>query len=418
MLLREILEVEQIKILSEDEAAEGHTITIRTPFIVMDRKTKNDRVYSKALMTREVKRVQSAVSSGSFLGMGDHPYSGMGNIESTSHIVQKLELDEKSNMGFATLKILDTPKGKIVKTIIREGGRVGLSLRGFGDVINGKVQSNYVLKGLDIVCDPSVSAALFGKENILESVNFDTEEIDEEYILDLQKLGHAQAMENYNYPGTFEEWMEEHGAIYRATALVEQYHLFPTIQEALKSLGETELVEQLNAEDEVKVWTDSDVWVEAKFANIDPKVMAERLNKAEQLKKVNRSSDFSVREAQGLIEEAQAAGKDLSDPKERKAYLEKIAKNRSPGELSLNEKSFQIQERLKTKGTEATLETIQAVLVFEDEKAEIERRRMSIRAQAERDIDQSGAFKSHEESRKFINRQLRAANLPILTEDE
>ena len=162
------------KILTEAKQADGSIMKIMAPFTQCDSENANGRIYSKDIMQREVDRVQADISDGRMLGSADHPKSGSTELDKVSHIVNKLEIDEKGQ-GWASLSILDTTSGKNLKTILKSGGTLGLSTRGFGtfDEKTKKVKEDYRLSGLDIVSNPSYQKGIFNATNIFESMNLD-----------------------------------------------------------------------------------------------------------------------------------------------------------------------------------------------------------------------------------------------------
>ena len=210
-LLREI-EISGVSVLSEDKAK--NTMNILAPWTEADKLNKNNRKYPLALLQREVDKIQEKINSGMLVGNADHPGTGFANIENASHIVKKLWLD-KSGKGFAELKILPTPKGKIIQTIISENGRLGLSSRGYGNVdpTTRIVEKNFSLTGLDVVMNPSFDTATFNKENIFESADFvqdKKEKVVKEVGLkskkDLMWLIYNRDCNRNLFRGSFEEW--------------------------------------------------------------------------------------------------------------------------------------------------------------------------------------------------------------------
>lgn len=168
----DVTEQDRFTILFEGRTEEGNVMNILVPFSQADEKNGNGRIYSKALLKREIDRVQDDIQKGGFLGTADHPESGNTELRSVSHIVRKMWL-EKDGRAWAELGILDTQKGRDLKTIIKSGGRLGVSTRGFGtmDDTTGKVNDDYKLANLDIVANPSYKDGVFSKDNIFESVD-------------------------------------------------------------------------------------------------------------------------------------------------------------------------------------------------------------------------------------------------------
>lgn len=163
------LEIAEIEILSEAKSGIS-VMNIVVPFAQSDQKNGNGRIYPRALLQREINRVQKDIDEGGFLGQADHPSGGNTELGSVSHIVKKMFMDS-GGRAWAELGILDTLKGRDLKTIIHAGGRLGVSTRGFGtmDDTTGKVNDDYHLSNLDVVANPSYKDGTFSKDSIFES---------------------------------------------------------------------------------------------------------------------------------------------------------------------------------------------------------------------------------------------------------
>ena len=128
-----------------------------------DIKNRNGRVYPMEVLTNEVKNYnRKFVNEKRAYGELGHPEGPTVNLERVSHLVTDLYPDGKNIMGEA--RILDTPMGKIVKTLMDEGTKLGVSSRGMGslDERDGAkyVRSDfYLAAAADIVADPSAPSA-------------------------------------------------------------------------------------------------------------------------------------------------------------------------------------------------------------------------------------------------------------------
>ncbi len=171
--LKEITDTDRFIVLHEGKGKNGNLMNILVPFAQADQKNANGRIYPRSLLQREIGRLQNEITSGGFLGTADHPKSGGTELGNVSHIVRKMWMDE-GGRGWAELGILDTQKGKDLKTIIKAGGRLGVSTRGFGtmDKSTGIVKDDYKLAGLDIVSNPSYKAGMFSQDSIFESADW------------------------------------------------------------------------------------------------------------------------------------------------------------------------------------------------------------------------------------------------------
>ncbi len=214
--IRELIET-KIRILNEKKSKDGDVMNISVPWIKSDVKNQNGRIYPKALLQREIARVQSSVKKGSFIGTGDHPASGLEDIETASHIVTALSMDE-NGQGTAELRILPTTRGKNIQTLIRNNATLGVSCRGFGNIgRDGTVLDDYKLMGLDIVTNPSFKNATFSQKNVFESLSFEEKNLDteaqkelEEAVDNLESASFLNAVES-GFKGTQAEWVELYG---------------------------------------------------------------------------------------------------------------------------------------------------------------------------------------------------------------
>ena len=173
-----------MKLISE-EAIEGNFVTeeddnkkknyfIEGIFMQSETKNRNGRVYPKVILQKEVKRyTEKFINTKRAFGELGHPDGPTVNLERVSHMITELVEDGDNFLGRA--KIMDTPYGKIVKNLIDEGAKLGVSSRGMGSlkpVQDGlqEVQNDfYLATAADIVADPSapdafVSGIMEGKE--------------------------------------------------------------------------------------------------------------------------------------------------------------------------------------------------------------------------------------------------------------
>ena len=135
-----------------------------------DVKNRNGRVYPQEILAKEVVRYNKEfINQKRAFGELGHPDGPTVNLERTSHMITKLYPDGKSFIGEA--KILSTPMGEIVKSLIDEGAKLGVSSRGMGSLEqkNGAhyVRNDfYLATAADIVSDPSAPNAFV--EGIME----------------------------------------------------------------------------------------------------------------------------------------------------------------------------------------------------------------------------------------------------------
>lgn len=126
-----------------------------------DRRNGNGRVYPTGVLSREIDNYKQVVKDMRALGELDHPESSIINLNNVSHLVLDVWMEGKVVMG--KLKVLATPSGKILRSLIEGGAQLGISSRGLGSVEQrgGKtmVQDDFQLICFDIVSDPSTPDA-------------------------------------------------------------------------------------------------------------------------------------------------------------------------------------------------------------------------------------------------------------------
>jgi len=122
-------------------------------------KNANERVYPVSEIETAVGTLNEQITSGySVLGEVDHPDDLKINLDRVSHMITSMWMDGAN--GFGKLKILPTPMGDLVKTMLESGVKLGVSSRGSGNVddMNGKV-SDFEIVTVDIVAQPSAPNA-------------------------------------------------------------------------------------------------------------------------------------------------------------------------------------------------------------------------------------------------------------------
>lgn len=148
--------------LSMNESSERGLTKFRGKFQEAEAVNKNKRMYSYDVLNENVKKLQECVKARGLVGELDHPEDSIIHFEKASHVITKLWWEGSILMGEG--EILNTPHGKILKALINDGVRVGVSSRGVG---NGKTNENgilvidesYKLITFDVVADPSTFAA-------------------------------------------------------------------------------------------------------------------------------------------------------------------------------------------------------------------------------------------------------------------
>ena len=154
---------EQVKYLVEEKLGKGKEYFIEGVFLQSNLKNRNGRIYPVEILDNEVKRYNDEyVNKNRAFGELGHPDSPTINLDRVSHMIKSLRREGDNFIGKA--KIMDTPYGKIVKSLIDEGATLGVSSRGMGSLknVNGIniVQDDFHLAtAADIVADPSAPGA-------------------------------------------------------------------------------------------------------------------------------------------------------------------------------------------------------------------------------------------------------------------
>ena len=170
--------LENVKFLKEEDDNVKKNYKIIGVFMQGGIKNRNGRVYPVEVLQKEIQRYnEKFVDENRAYGELGHPEGPTVNLDRVSHMVTSLKQDGKDFIGEA--KIMDTPMGKIVKNIMDEGGKLGVSSRGMGS-LEQKNGANYVkpdfmlAAAADIVADPSapnafVQGIMEGKEWIWDN---------------------------------------------------------------------------------------------------------------------------------------------------------------------------------------------------------------------------------------------------------
>ena len=163
-------EISSVKFIVEGKGAKKK-MYIEGVFLQGDIKNRNGRMYPVNTLTKEVNRYnESFVKKGRALGELGHPDGPTVNLDRVSHKITSLRQEGKNFIGKAQL--LETPMGKIAKSLIAEGVTLGVSSRGVGSLKEGSdgckvVGEDFMLAtAADIVADPSAPDAFV--EGIME----------------------------------------------------------------------------------------------------------------------------------------------------------------------------------------------------------------------------------------------------------
>lgn len=156
-------------IVEESNRNAPSTLFIKGPYMMAEGVNKNKRLYPIEELRSEVNRYnEEMVKPGRAMGELNHPTSADVDLERACHIVT--ELYEDNNVFFGKSKVLSTPCGQIVRSLVNDGVKVGMSSRALGTLDEGRgynVVRNMKLVAIDCVADPSFPKAFVN--GILES---------------------------------------------------------------------------------------------------------------------------------------------------------------------------------------------------------------------------------------------------------
>jgi len=149
--------------LNLNEAATDKGLTkFRGKFQEAEAINKNKRIYPYAVLDENVKKLIPVIEARGLVGELDHPTDSIVHFEKCSHVITKLWWDGQNLMGEG--EILNTPHGRILKALLNDGVRVGISSRGVGNGRNDEngilvIGESYKLITFDAVADPSTYSA-------------------------------------------------------------------------------------------------------------------------------------------------------------------------------------------------------------------------------------------------------------------
>ena len=162
LYLRENLTFDRagIQVIAEEKAdGKGKNLYMKGIFIEGGVKNANQRVYPVHEIQKAVETINEQIKGGySVLGEVDHPDDLKINLDRVSHMIEQMWMD--GPCGFGKLKILPTPMGQLVESMITSGVKLGVSSRGSGNVNEGSGHvSDFEIITVDIVAQPSAPHA-------------------------------------------------------------------------------------------------------------------------------------------------------------------------------------------------------------------------------------------------------------------
>ena len=157
--LRENLSFDQARVVLESDDKDGKSLYLKGIAIQGGIRNANQRVYPVDEITNAVKTLNDQIQNGySVLGEVDHPDDLKVNLDRVSHMITDMWMDGPN--GYGKMKILPTPMGNLIRTMLESGVKLGVSSRGSGNVDerSGEV-SDFEIITVDIVAQPSAPGA-------------------------------------------------------------------------------------------------------------------------------------------------------------------------------------------------------------------------------------------------------------------
>lgn len=158
----------QLRLVESDpkRLPQGVLAVFEGPIGTTEEETENGRAYGNRLWKKviESERVRDLIGSKGLLGEADHPEGLETSIPRVSHAISKMWLDEAHNTLYGRIDVLDTPSGRIVKTLADYGWKPGISSRGLGEVVSSAGRreidpDTYEYITHDLVVDPACRRA-------------------------------------------------------------------------------------------------------------------------------------------------------------------------------------------------------------------------------------------------------------------
>jgi Prohead core protein protease. len=161
MFLKESLSFDQANVVyeaAEDQGGKGKNLFMKGIFIQGGVRNLNERIYPVREIQKAVDHVNDILRRGeSVLGECDHPEELTINLDRVSHKIESMWMD--GNSGYGKLRILPTPMGNIIRTLIEADVKLGVSSRGSGNVNERGEVSDFEIITVDIVARPSAPNA-------------------------------------------------------------------------------------------------------------------------------------------------------------------------------------------------------------------------------------------------------------------
>lgn len=157
--LKEQLSFDQAHVVLESDAKDSKSLYLKGIVIQGGIRNANQRVYPVDEIKKAVKTLNDQIQGGySVLGEADHPEDLKVNLDRVSHMITEMWIE--GNNGYGKMKVLPTPMGNLVRTMLEAGVKLGVSSRGSGNVneSTGHV-SDFEIITVDVVATPSAPGA-------------------------------------------------------------------------------------------------------------------------------------------------------------------------------------------------------------------------------------------------------------------
>jgi len=158
--LRENLSFNEANMIVESDDRDGKNLYMSGICIQGGIRNANQRVYPVSEISKAVKTLNDQIQNGySVLGEADHPDDLKINLDRVSHMITNMWMDGPN--GYGKLKILPTPMGQLIKTMLESGVKLGVSSRGSGNVSSdgSNEVSDFEIITVDMVAQPSAPGA-------------------------------------------------------------------------------------------------------------------------------------------------------------------------------------------------------------------------------------------------------------------
>lgn len=157
--LREHLSFDQARVVLESDDKDGKNLYLKGIAIQGGIRNANQRIYPVNEIESAVKTLMDQIKNGySVLGEVDHPEDLKVNLDRVSHMITEMWMEGPN--GYGKMKVLPTPMGNLVRTMLESGVKLGVSSRGSGNVSEGNGHvSDFEIITVDVVAQPSAPGA-------------------------------------------------------------------------------------------------------------------------------------------------------------------------------------------------------------------------------------------------------------------